>query len=163
MLRAIDPRAMALALALAAGGWTGAAAAGQPQLGLDWLAGHWCGDSGGAHVDEVWLPEAGGTLLGMSRTAREGKAAAFEFMRLVAEAGKPVFHVHPNGAPPTVFATRERGDGWIRFANDAHDFPNVIEYRRNGDRLSAWIAGPGPDGRELRIPFEYRACGSGGR
>lgn len=159
MQRMSGRRAMAVAMALAAA--SGAApVAANPQAGLqlDWLAGHWCGDSEGARVEEVWLHEAAGTLLGMSRTMRGSRTESFEFMRIAADAGKPAFHVQPDGAPPTVFATKERGDGWIRFANAAHDFPNVIEYRRIGDRLSAWIAGPGPDGKALRIPFEYRAC-----
>ena len=74
--------------------------------------------------------------------------------------GKDIrLHVQPNGASPTVFAQEEQGEGWIRFANVEHDFPNRIEYRRAGESLKAYIAGPGRDGKELRIPFEYRRCG----
>lgn len=135
----------------------GQAAGGEPSL--DWLAGHWCGGSAGEQVDEVWLPEAGGALLGMSRTLRGGKTASFEFMRIATDGKAARFHVQPNGAPPTVFAQAAGGEDWIRFENPAHDFPNRIEYRREGDALHAWIAGPGRDGKELKIPFEYRRCG----
>ncbi len=58
---------------------TGTAAAGE----FDWLAGQWCGGGGERKIEEVWLPEAGGALLGMSRTVRGGVTESFEFMRLV--------------------------------------------------------------------------------
>ena len=135
----------------------GAAQASSPEF--DWLAGHWCGGSGGRVIDEVWLPEAGGALVGMSRTVRDGKTESFEFMRLVPQGKDAGFHVQPNGAPATVFAIVERDAQRVRVANAAHDFPNTIEYRREGDALHAWIAGPGRDGKELRIPFDYRRCG----
>src|SRR3546814_14135465 len=80
-------------------------------------------------------------------------------MRIVSDGGATSFHAQPNGAPPTVFTMVASGEGWIRFENPEHDFPNQVEYRREGDRLSAWIAGPGPDGAQVRIAFEYRACG----
>lgn len=155
----------ALVLAMAMASIATAASAHEPEAGtdLDWIAGQWCGGDAGTRIDEVWLPEAGGALLGMSRTVRGAKTASFEFMRIVAEGERASLHVQPDGAPPTVFETVARGDGWIRFGNPEHDFPNVIEYRRDGDRLSAWIAGPGRDGKELRIPFEYRACATGSR
>ena len=136
---------------------SGQVASAEP--GLDWLAGHWCSSDQGRQVDEVWLPEAGGTLLGMSRTLRGAKVESFEYMRIVSDAGIVQFHVQPNGVPATIFAQAARGDGWIRFENSAHDFPNRIEYRRDGDTLHAYIAGPGRDGKEMKIPFDYRRCG----
>lgn len=137
--------------------WSGMAMAAQP--GLDWLSGHWCGGKGERRIDEAWLPEAGGMLVGMSRTVKGGKVESFEFMRIVSDGKATDFHVQPNGVPPTVFAMAAQGDGWIRFENAEHDFPNRIEYRREGEVLKAYIAGPGRDGKELRIPFEYRRCG----
>ena len=125
---------------------------------LDWLAGHWCSSDQGRQVDEVWLPEAGGAMLGMSRAVRGDKVESFEFMRIASDAGIAQFHVQPNGVPATVFAQAARGDGWIRFENSAHDFPNRIEYRRDGDAMHAYITEPGRDGKEMKIPFEYRRC-----
>jgi hypothetical protein len=136
---------------------TGAATAGGAEF--DWLAGHWCGGSAERRIDEVWLPEAGGALLGMSRTVKDGATGSFEFMRLVPAGEQAGFHVQPNGVAPTLFAIAERGEQRVLFENAAHDFPNRIEYRREGDALHAWIAGPGDDGKTLTIPFEYRRCG----
>ena len=143
---------LAMCLALC----SGQAMSAEPTL--DWLAGHWCSSVQDRQIDEVWLPEAGGALLGMSRTVRGARVESFEYMRIVSEAGVAQFHVQPNGVPATVFTQAARGDGWIRFENSAHDFPNRIEYRRDGDAMHAYIAGPGRDGKEMKIPFEYRLC-----
>ena len=129
------------------------------ELQLDWLAGRWCSTGEGRQVEEVWLAEAGATALGMSRTVRGGKLESFEYMRVAFEDKSARLHVQPNGAPPTVFAQAGRGDDWIRFENPAHDFPNRIEYRREGDKLHAYISGPGSDGKEMKIPFDYQRCG----
>lgn len=132
-------------------------AAGEPSL--DWLAGRWCNDDGDRRIDEAWFPQAGGVLLGMSRTTRAGKPESFEFMRIAVEGKLATLHVQPGGAPAVVFTQAARGERWIRFEAPEHDFPNRIEYRAEGEGLNAWIAGPGPDGKELRIPFDYRRCG----
>lgn len=145
---------MMLGVSLALG--TGAVTAATAEL--DWLAGQWCGGSAERTIDEVWLPEAGGALLGMSRTVRGGSTESFEFMRLVIDGKDAGLHVQPNGVAPTVFTIASRGKGWMIFENAAHDFPNRIEYRREGARLRAAIAGPGPDGKKLEIPFEYHRC-----
>lgn len=79
-------------------------------------------------------------------------------MRFVISARGATLHVQPNGAPPTLFSQSARGDGWMQFENPAHDFPNRIEYRRQGDHLHASIAGPGRDGKQLRMTFDYRRC-----
>ena len=144
--------AIAASLALC----TNVALAGESPL--DWLAGHWCSSENGQQVDEVWLPEAGGALLGMSRTVQGDSTRSFEFMRISLDATGASFHVQPNGAPVTVFAESERGKQRIRFDNPAHDFPNRIEYWREGELLKAYISGPGRDGKEMKIPFEYRRC-----
>ncbi len=128
--------------------------------GFDWLAGQWCGGSAERKIEEAWLPEAGGALLGMSRTLRGGATESFEFMRLVPAGSDAGFHVQPNGVAPTVFAIAGHGEGWVVFANPGHDFPQRIEYRRDGTGLQASISGPGPDGKRLEIPFAYRRCGS---
>ena len=129
---------------------------------LSWISGHWCGESQDRRVEEVWLAETGGQLIGMAQTVEGNAVTSFEFMRIVSDVEGTRFHVQPDGAPPTVFTMEAGGDGWIRFANAAHDFPNRIEYRRDGDRLDAYIAGPDGEGGELRIPYRYRACTAGG-
>lgn len=147
---------MWIAVALvAAGSMQVGAAESTPDFG--WLAGHWCSDEGGRRVDEVWLSEAGGATHGLSRTVSHGKVESFEFMRIERDGAKITFLAQPDGVAPTAFALVEHGAQHASFANAAHDFPNRIDYRRDGDRLHAQISGPGENG-EMRIPFDYRRC-----
>ncbi len=143
---------------LGAGLALGSGAANAAGSGFDWLAGHWCGGSEQRKIEEFWLPQAGGALLGMSRTLSGDSTESFEFMRLVPSGNDAGFHVQPNGVPATLFTISSQGRGWVVFENPAHDFPNRIEYRSEGDALRAVISGPGEDGKQHEIRFDYRRC-----
>jgi hypothetical protein len=145
---------MAALLALTA--QRGAMAAEAPDLG--WMAGHWCSEEGGRRVDELWLPPVGGALHGLSRTVADGSVESFEFLRIGHEKGTTTFYAQPNGVAPTGFTLSAHGADWARFENPAHDFPNRIEYRRDGEALNAQISGPGTEGKPMQIPFAYRRC-----
>ncbi len=124
----------------------------------DWLAGHWCNSSDGESGEELWLPAAGGLMLGVNRTVASGRATQFEFLRIESGNGVPTYIAQPGGAAPTAFARSDSGENWMRFSNPAHDFPQHIEYRREGNQLKASIAGPDEDGKEMRIDFAYSNC-----
>lgn len=136
--------------------------AGSPALaaepGLDWLAGRWCGGEAGLSIEESWLTPRGGELLGLSRTIKGERVVAFEFLRIASVEGVPTYFAQPGGRPPTAFARSAGGEHWVRFENPAHDFPQRIEYRRDGDSLHAEIAGPGDGGKETVIGYDYRRC-----
>lgn len=134
----------------------GAAQAAATDLG--WLSGRWCGGEAGRVIEEAWLAPVGGELIGLSRTSKGDTTQSFEFMRIARDGAGLAMRVQPNGVAATVFPMVASGPGWIRFGNPAHDFPNTIEYRRQGERLNAWIAGPGQDGKPLRIDFDYTRC-----
>ena len=125
---------------------------------FDWLAGHWCGGTEQRKIEEVWLPQAGGALLGMSRTLSGDSLESFEFNRLVPSGKDAGFHVQPNRVPATVLTHTPPGRGWVVFENPAHDFPNRIEYRSEGDALYAVISGPVEDSKQHQIRFDYRRC-----
>ncbi len=129
---------------------------------LSWFDGHWCAESGGERIEEYWTPDHGGMRLGLSRTLRGERTTGFEFLRIVTERGVPTYVAQPGGGAAVRFARSASGAGWITFENRAHDFPQRIEYRRDGDTLHARIAGPGEGGKELVIPFDYRGCGHAG-
>ncbi len=150
----IKTTAALLGAGLALGSGTANAAGAE----FDWLAGHWCGGTEQRKIEEVWLPQAGGVLLGLSRTLSGDSLESFEFMRLVPSGKDAGFHVQPNGVPATLFTISSQGRGWVVFENSAHDFPNRIEYRSEGDALHAVISGPGEDGTQLQIPFDYQRC-----
>jgi hypothetical protein len=144
-----------LAVTIAAGAAQAETPDAAPDLG--WLAGHWCSEDGDRRVDEVWLGDAGGAMHGLSRTVSGGELESFEFMRIERDAAATRFLAQPGGAAPTAFTLVEYGAQRASFANPAHDFPNRIDYRRDGERLHAQISGPG-EGGEMRIPFDYRRC-----
>lgn len=136
----------------------GAAGTADPAPSLAWISGHWCAELGQEIVEEFWLPPHGGVAIGMSRTRRDGRTAGFEYLRIVEIDGIPSYIAQPGGRPPTTFERTAGGERWIRFENPGHDFPQRIEYRRDGDALHAEIAGPGEGGTETVIALEYRRC-----
>lgn len=125
---------------------------------LGFMAGHWCGMDEGARVEEFWLPPQGGELHGLSRTVRDGRAVGFEFLRIALRDGVPMYLAQPQGRPPTAFKRTASGANWVRFENPAHDFPQRIEYRRDGAVLQAVVSGPGDGGEATAIRYDYAAC-----
>jgi hypothetical protein len=125
---------------------------------LHWFTGHWCAESESQFIEEQWLAPRGDILLGLSRTVKGAKTASFEFLRIEWTGGVPSYIAQPQGQPPVAFKLTASGADWARFENPAHDFPKRVEYRRTAGGLYAEIAGPGEDGREMKIPFDYRQC-----
>lgn len=151
-----------LAGAAAAGVSVSASGAGEadPLARFNWLAGHWCQQTpDGRLIEEHWLPALGGMLMSVGRTTSAGKTHSFEFLRLELLDGTPTLVAQPDGRPPVAFPTTASGDDWVRFENPAHDFPKRVEYRRTATGgLHAEIGGPGKDGGERVIPFDYVPC-----
>lgn len=110
---------------------------------LAWLAGCWQADWGEAGSGEHWLPPAGGTMLGVSRTVKNGKTAEFEFMQLrVNSEGKLVYIALPSGQKETTFVATAVGERSVTFENPQHDFPQKVSYQlQSDDRLIARIEG----------------------
>ena len=129
-----------------------------PVRSFSWLSGHWCLQEGARLTEEFWLPDAGDVALGVSRTIESGKTTSVEFMRIETRNASTNFIATLEGQPPTPFELTQAGDGWVRFENPRHDFPRRVAYRRTPAGLHAEIAGPGRDGKEQIIPFEYRHC-----
>lgn len=125
---------------------------------LDWLAGRWCMPTASGMVEEYWLPESGGLLLGIGRTVKNGKATGFEFLRIETFGATLRYIAQPGGAPPTIFQGDRKGENQFEVLNPEHDFPQKIFYRRDGDVLQATISGPGTDGQEQSIHFDYDKC-----
>ena len=104
-------------------------------------------------------------MLGMSRTVRQGRTVAFEFMQVRehAEAGL-VFIAQPSGRPPTTFRLLKLGAAEAVFENLEIDFPQRVRYARLSDsHLAASIEGQ-PHGQPRRIDFAFTraACDSTG-
>jgi len=127
---------------------------------LDWMAGHWCIEQNGNTTEELWLPPVGGVLVGLGRTRTNERTTGYEYLRIVDVDGVQSFIAQPGGRLPTAFKRTAGGEQWVRFENPDHDFPQSIEYRREGSALHAEVAGPGDNGEESVISYDYSPCGT---
>ncbi len=131
---------------------------------LAWLSSCWMAAGQDAGSGEHWMPPAGGTMIGMSRSVRDGKTVAFEFIRIVEqEDGGLEFIASPSGQKTTSFAMVSLGDREVVFGNSDHDFPQRIIYRLTSDEdLLGRIEGT-IDGEERAVDFPMKRidCESG--
>jgi hypothetical protein len=153
--------AAALVLHLAAIAPAGA----QPQElnTLAWLAGCWQREGGEPGSVEHWLAPAGGTMLGISRTVKNGRTVEHEFLQIRSNAeGRLVYIALPSRQREATFTATGVDGGAVSFENPQHDFPQRISYRLlPGDRLAARIEGQrGGQGPMRAIDFAFRrvAC-----
>ena len=108
--------------------------------GLDWMAGTWRSTGPGPVIEESWSTGEGGLMLGFNRTIRDGRAIAFEFMRIETGPDGLRYCAQPGGGAATCFDRVSQDWQEVRFENPEHDFPQVIEYWRSGNLLTARIA-----------------------
>nr|WP_316643427.1 DUF6265 family protein [uncultured Roseateles sp.] len=133
-----------LAVALLSVAFTLPALAQQTELAsLSWLSGCWAAEGGEPGSVEHWLPPAGGTMLGLSRTVKKGKTVEHEFLQIRANAeGRLVYIALPSGQKETTFTLVSTSGGVVTFENPQHDFPQRVIYRLlQGQRLTARIEG----------------------
>jgi hypothetical protein len=139
----------------------GHALAAQQVTTLAWMAGCWRQLDAGVAVDEVWLPPAGGTMIGLSRTVEEDSTRSTEHMVIRrAASGGLVYEASPSGQEPGAFLAATVTDSLVVFENLTHDFPQQIRYSRlPGDSLLAVVSGTVRD-RLRTITFRYNrsAC-----
>ncbi|MES2018341.1 MAG: DUF6265 family protein [Pseudomonadota bacterium] len=121
------------ALSLAAG----TACAADPVAKLGWMQGCWnATDDAESGSGEQWMSAAGGTVIGTSRTIKDGKTVAWEFLQIrEVEPGVLAYIAQPSGRPATTFKLLRQSDTEFVFENLEHDFPQRIIYRREGERL----------------------------
>lgn len=127
---------------------------------LAWLGGCWQSSSGSRTTIEMWLPPAGGLMVGASRTVAGGRARAFEHLRLRAAGDTLIYTAIPSGQAQTHFrSTTVSADGFT-VENPQHDFPQRIAYRRTGPHtMTARVEGPGPNGpRGFDLAFQRVSC-----
>ena len=106
-------------------------ATAEPSLGqVAWLSGCWTASGAEQGSGEQWMPLAGASLIGVSRTVRQGRTVAYEFMRIAQGSdGKLAFFAQPSGKPPASFPVRSMSASEVVFENPEHDFPQRVIYR----------------------------------
>ena len=127
---------------------------------LGFIAGCWTlTRPNGTKIEEQWLAPAGGAMIGMSRSVRDGKLREYEFMRLTpGEDGKLRYGVIPSGQAEATFPVKEISENAVTFEAPEHDFPQRILYRLiDKDTLVARIEGS-VGGQARSADFPYRRC-----
>jgi hypothetical protein len=130
-----------------------ATVAAPPDLG--WMSGYWLSCDGGREVSETWTGPRGGILLGNGVTTSTGGKVSYEAMRIGPSSAGISFFATPSGQPPAEFPMKSAGAAEVVFENPAHDFPQRVIYRRDGERLVGRIEGM-MDGRLETISWSYR-------
>ncbi|MBH9551797.1 DUF6265 family protein [Inhella gelatinilytica] len=169
-MKHFSPPGLALILALLlAGPASGQSGPGDDEVAraladLQWLAGCWQREGGEAGSQEQWMPVAGRTLLGMSRTVRNGCTADHEYLQIRPAAGGGLeYWALPARQPAAAFRLVQQTAQSVLFENPQHDFPQRIGYTlargAGGDRLLAHIEGQRQDQlKRIEFPFRRVRC-----
>lgn len=109
-----------------------------------WLAGGWSAEApDGGWVEEWWIPPRAGLMMGAGRNGKAGKLDWWEHTRIELAGGTLRFCALPKGQAGACFNATKVTASEIVFENPAHDFPNRVAYRREGDELFAEVSGKG--------------------
>jgi hypothetical protein len=124
---------------------------------LSWIAGCWTLTQGDVVVEEHWMKPAGGTLLGMGRTVRNGQTSEYEFLQIRDVDGQLAYIAKPSGQPEATFTLRTMGEAEATFENPDHDFPQRVTYRRTAEGITARIEGT-RNGQTRSVDYAYKRC-----
>ncbi len=125
---------------------------------VSWLGGCWASDGGEPGSGEQWTSPAGGSMLAVSRTVRNNKTMAFEFLRIIeTDDGGLLYIALPSGQTLTTFVMISISPDEVVFENPDHDFPQRVAYSRvSNDRLVGRIEGE-INGQPRRIEYPMTA------
>ena len=149
---------LGIALSLSVPGWAEEGVQVDPLASLGWLTGDWVSraeDGSGGVFEEHWTAPLGGTMIGMNRTARSGKTLFFEYLRIEARTDGVYYVAYPKGGEGTSFFMTAEGENYVAFENPDHDYPQKIEYRREGETLYATISGH-ENGEQKSSSWQWR-------
>lgn len=121
---------------------------------LSWMSGCWAYDDAEPGSGEYWMPPIGGTMFAVSRSIRDSRTVAFEYLRIEESAeGSLALFASPSGQSPARFDMVSLTNNEVVFENPEHDFPQRIVYSLTQDgRLIGRIEGQS-NGRPKSIDF----------
>lgn len=121
---------------------------------LSWMSGCWAYDDAEPGSGEYWMPPVGGTMFAVSRSIRDSRTVAFEYLRIEESAeGSLALFASPSGQSPARFDMVSLSNNEVVFENPEHDFPQRIIYSLTQDSpLIGRIEGQS-NGRPKSIDF----------
>jgi Domain of unknown function (DUF6265) len=127
---------------------------------LRWMTGCWSHNGAEPGSVEMWTAPAGGTLFGISRTVKNAKTVAHEFMQIRWEDDGLVFTARPSNQAEASFRAIRFASNEVVFENLEHDFPQRVMYRLTAPGvIVARIEGTrGGKARGIDYPMTKVAC-----
>jgi len=153
--RIIRPFALSASLFLAVSACATFHPGNGPMRDFEFLEGTWVQITSKEITEEVWNSNKGWSMTGVGRTLRDGREVFGEQLAIEPRGESFVYVALLPGAAPVEFKLVDRGATWARFENPEHDFPQRIEYRRDGNSMRATVSGV-EKGVEQREVIEYQ-------
>ena len=119
------------------------------------LVGHWRNETEGGALEELWSGPDGQEMIGLNQGTKD--FAFFEHLRIEIRGQDVVYVAAPGGERSTEFVLEDSNPGFVMFKNPAHNFPQQIRYRRDGDTLSA-VAEDLAGDQQLEFEWELYAA-----
>ena len=125
---------------------------------FDWLLGIWerTNEEEGKETFENWKKISNTEYAGVGFTMQNGKVKKSEKIKLIKQKGKWDLIVEVDEAnevydkEPVTFKMTELSSSSFTCENDSIDFPKMIKYWKDGEKIKALVAG-----KDLEIPFEF--------
>jgi len=123
---------------------------------LTWLSGCWSMAAGPTIIDEQWSKPTAGTIVGASRTMKQGRTVFHEFMRIEQQGEEVTFtpRIGVNAKLVSFRLIKQSADEVV-FENPAHDFPQRVIYRKAVGGLHGRIEGV-DKGKPRSEDFPYK-------
>jgi hypothetical protein len=121
---------------------------------FDWLLGNWKrnNEEYGKETFEIWTKKNHSTYYGIGFTMHKKDTLNQEKIRLIKTDGKWILKVQTQDDPnPTIFNMTSYGDQEFICENKTLDFPKLIKYWKNENKINAIVSG---DDLEIRFEFE---------
>jgi hypothetical protein len=132
------------------------------QIGsLSWLVGSWECEIWNGTFQEVWLPPAGGVMVGLGRHMSDDQTKFVEYMSIETDAEGELTMYMILGAPsrgdkrPRPFKLTSFEDDRAAFENPENPFPSSIVYTRTTSGIECVIEGT-ENGEHLQEVFTFR-------
>lgn len=139
-------------------------AALDPLAELAWVVGAWSATVEGTTTIETWCPApasrpGAARWIGDNRTRKGDREVAFEWMAIEGQGPASVYLAQPSGRTPPARFDRVASDRprTAVFENPAHDFPQRLEYLREGPMLRATASN-----QAAQLPFAWTRGGESG-
>jgi len=120
---------------------------------FDWLLGNWkrLNEEKGKETFEIWNKESNSEYSGIGFTIQNADTIKQEIMELIKLEKNWILKVQPQDeSAPITFTMTSSSEQEFICENKELDFPKLIKYWKNGNKINALIAGD-----DMKISFEF--------